>query len=253
MPRSRFVTSGLALALLTPFNRAAIDSGAPAAHVVSKTIGGGSLLVQLRPLVGMPKEAAVAAVIRGPHATKIRRLTPGMPARFPYSAPEGSLVVLVTQRVGETNELGEPIAILDQACCESPSPRLAPPAVRHAAVTRCSRYRCDASATCAAAASAGEWLRLPPGDLVARCCALDLGIPLPVRRSALVRLQARPFVRQRGRGDASVRRGSSCDSAWPGPKSVGPTALGAREGGCGLMAMDRSTVLCHSHDLPTQE
>ena len=42
MPRSRFVTSGLALALLTPFNRAAIDSGAPAAHVVSKTIGGGS-------------------------------------------------------------------------------------------------------------------------------------------------------------------------------------------------------------------
>ena len=113
------MNSVLALALLTPFGRAAIDSGAPAAHA-SRTIGGGSLLVQLRPLVGLPEGAVVAAVIRGPRAAKIRRLTPGVPARLPYSSPEGSLVVLVTEkRSGEANELGEPIAILEQACSDS--------------------------------------------------------------------------------------------------------------------------------------
>ena len=142
------MTSVLALALLTPFGRAAIDSGAPAAHA-SKTRGGGSLLVQLRPLVGLPEEAVVAAVIRGPRAAKIRRLTPGMPARLPYSSPEGSLVVLVTEKhSGEANELGEPVAILEQACSDPPSPRLAPPAVRHVAIILCDRYRCDASAIC---------------------------------------------------------------------------------------------------------
>ena len=56
------MTSGLALALLTPFNRAAIDSGAPAAHVVSKTIGGGgSLLVPIEPAFTRTVDAAARA------------------------------------------------------------------------------------------------------------------------------------------------------------------------------------------------
>ena len=226
------MTSVLALALLTPFGRAAIDSGAPAAHA-SRTIGGGSLLVQLRPLVGLPEEAVVAAVIRGPRAAKIRRLTPGMPARLPYSSPEGSLVVLVTEkRSGEANELGEPIAILEQACSDPPSPRLAPPAVRHVAIILCDRYRCDASAICVqslaplANGSASHlvissqdsarwtWASHYPFD-APRWCALKFGRAYASEAEVMLLPDAEVRAILHGR---------------PVQKSVGPTALGARDG-----------------------
>lgn len=170
----------------------------------------GSLLLQLRPPVGFQDETlSITATIRGTHAARTRRMTTGASVHFRYSNQEDSLVLLVCVRDAH-GLLGEPIAILEQARTTTPTPStrqssLSPaPRPRHAMIPWTAQGQCPRCLFATTAANAAhQWVSETCCDLVTRC-ALDVDIPLLVRRCSGVRRGARKRLRQRGRGDASL-------------------------------------------------